>query len=59
MLDRENTRKGYAFDVEFTSLPGFGVEEWLAFPTSEYSRLDFTKTASQVKAIPLTARAWK
>jgi hypothetical protein len=55
-LNKDNTRKGYAFGVEFTSLPGFGFEEWLAFPTSAYSSLDFTKTASQVKGDSLNGR---
>jgi len=39
-----DTRKGYAFNVEFTPLSGFGFEKWLAFKTADYAALDTTNT---------------
>jgi hypothetical protein len=38
-LNRETTRQGYAFDVEFTPAPGYGFVGWFAFRTNE---LDLT-----------------
>ncbi|MCL2805718.1 MAG: hypothetical protein FWD26_07260 [Treponema sp.] len=45
----ENPRLGYDFDVEFSSMPGFGFEKWLAFPTSVYNKLDFSKSSDFVQ----------
>ncbi|MDR3019382.1 MAG: hypothetical protein LBU66_00590, partial [Treponema sp.] len=53
----ETPRKGYAFNVEFTPLPGFGFEKWLAFPTSEYSKLDFSKNAADVLSDSLNGKS--
>ena len=48
-LNRDNTRKGYSFNVEFTPLSGYGFEKWLAVPTVEYNGLDKTKTAAEIE----------
>jgi hypothetical protein len=52
-LNSDHTRQGYAFDVEFNPLPGYGFEEWLAFTTDAYNGLDLAQTASQVKEYSL------
>ena len=52
-LNRDNTRKGYEFNVEFTPMPGYGFEKWLAFPTAEYNGLDKTRTAVDIEASAL------
>ena len=48
-----DTRKGYAFSVEFTPLSGYGFEKWLAFPTFAYAGLDKNKSASEVEGSSL------
>ncbi|MCL2067300.1 MAG: hypothetical protein FWG99_07530 [Treponema sp.] len=50
-LNRDNTRKGYEFNVEFTPMPGYGFEKWLAFPAVEYNGLDKIKTAAEVEGL--------
>ena len=44
-------RRGYRFNVEFTSLPGYGFEQWLAIPTSEYNSLDKSQSANQITSL--------
>ena len=46
----ENPRLGNVFYVEFSPLPEFGFEKWLAFPTSAYAGLDTSMTAAQIEA---------
>ena len=41
-------RLGYEFNLEFSPLPDFGFERWLAFPTSVYNELVKTKSAAEV-----------
>ena len=40
--------KMYEFNVEFSPLPAFGFERWLAFPTSVYAGLDKSKSADEI-----------
>jgi len=51
----ETPRQGYPFTVEFTPLPGFGFEQWLAFRTDDYEGLDKTKSATDqaIKSLAL------
>ncbi|MCL2066990.1 MAG: hypothetical protein FWG99_05960, partial [Treponema sp.] len=58
-LNRENTRKGYEFNVEFTPMPGYGFEKWLAFPAAEYNALDKTKTAAEVEGLAFNSSSVK
>ena len=39
--------------MEFTPLPGYGFEKWLAFPSAEYTNLDKTQTAVEAEAFAL------
>jgi len=48
----QNEQK-YKFSVEFTPLPGFGFEGWLAFPTSDYARLNKTISADDIEELNL------
>jgi len=48
-----DTRLGYAFNVEFGAMPGYGFEKWLAFPTSIYDTLDKTLSALEIEGSAL------
>jgi len=45
----ENPRLGYDFNVEFSPLPGYGFEKWLAFSLSVYNGLNKTESAADVQ----------
>ena len=51
---KETPRMGYAFNVEFSPMPEFGFEKWLAFPTSEYIKLDIRKSYNETQFDPDT-----